>query len=70
MIPGAALLPQDMVDVLDKQTGEVMRMHAVDAKHAISIEPDRYEFAAGETEPVKILCIVASSSSAGTLRIL
>lgn len=53
-IPASALLPQDMVDVLDTETGEVARMHASDARHAMSVEPDRYVLAAayaGEPEP-------------------
>jgi hypothetical protein len=53
-IPTSALLPQDMVDMLDQSTGEVLRMHATDARHAMNVEPDRYVLAAayaGAPEP-------------------
>lgn len=48
-IPPEKLLPQDMVDIFDHgpadephETPVLHRMHAVDAKHAMSVEPERW----------------------------
>ena len=48
-IPPHKLLPQDMVDVIDLGPDDdrfaepvTHRMHAVDAKHAMATDPERY----------------------------
>lgn len=43
MIAPEFLLPQDKVMVRDKETGDVSIWHATDAKHALTVEPTRYE---------------------------
>jgi hypothetical protein len=48
------ILPQDMVDILDKDENVVLRMHVSDAKHAMNVEPKRYVVAneAAAAKPV------------------
>ena len=46
------ILPQDMVDILDKKTGGVARWHVSDARHAMDVEPDRYVVAGMAAQPV------------------
>lgn len=48
-IPPHKLLPQDLVDLFDLGPKDdrhpepvSLRMHAVDAKHAMDVEPERY----------------------------
>ena len=59
MIPHGHLLPQDMVDVLDHGPKDNRhphpvphRMHAVDAKHAVAADPERWTWKGEKpTEP-------------------
>lgn len=63
-IPPEKLLPQDMVNIFDHGPADEpidppteLRMHATDAKHAMSVEPERYmleprEAVAPKLEPI------------------
>lgn len=51
-IPQHLLLPQDMVDVLDKETGAVTRMHSTSFKEAVERDPERYVLAEKQPEPI------------------
>ena len=53
-IPPEHLLPQDMIDIHDhgQSPPKVLRMHVSDAKHAMSVEPERYRLPGHVPAPV------------------
>ena len=52
-IPSRLLLPQDMVRVRDTETGAESLWHATDAKHAMEVEPARYELVDPEADAMR-----------------
>jgi hypothetical protein len=56
-IPPEKLLPQDLIDIFDHGPEKhphpapvKIRMHATDAKHAMSVEPGRWKMHGGKPE--------------------
>ena len=49
-IPPNLILPQDMVKVRDNDTGAESLWHVSDAKHAMEVEPARYELVGTEMD--------------------